>query len=101
GHRAGRLRLARTLRAGGAAPCVAAILAAARRHAGRCRVVVEAHRQRIALTMRLDDDAAAPGMSSRGGQDRGNAGRGAARPQRSREPEPAGAMAAAFAKLKR
>ncbi len=62
---------------------------------------VDVKRQRIALTMRLDDDAAAPGMSSRGGQDRGNAGRGAARPQRAREPEPAGAMAAAFAKLKR
>ncbi|AYQ38653.1 RNA-binding S1 domain-containing protein [Burkholderia aenigmatica] len=62
---------------------------------------VDVKRQRIALTMRLDDDAAAPGMQSRGGQDRGNAGRGAARPQRSREPEPAGAMAAAFAKLKR
>ncbi len=62
---------------------------------------VDVKRQRIALTMRLDDDAAAPGMSSRGAQDRGNAGRGAARPQRSREPEPAGAMAAAFAKLKR
>lgn len=62
---------------------------------------VDVKRQRIALTMRLDDDAAAPGMPSRGGQDRGNAGRGAARPQRSREPEPAGAMAAAFAKLKR
>ncbi|AZQ51298.1 Tex family protein [Burkholderia cenocepacia] len=62
---------------------------------------VDVKRQRIALTMRLDDDAAAPGMVPRGGQDRGNAGRGAARPQRSREPEPAGAMAAAFAKLKR
>ncbi|KVL15473.1 Tex family protein [Burkholderia sp. MSMB1826] len=62
---------------------------------------VDVKRQRIALTMRLDDDAAAPGTSSRGGQDRGNAGRGAARPQRTREPEPAGAMAAAFAKLKR
>lgn len=62
---------------------------------------VDVKRQRIALTMRLDDDAGAPGMSSRGGQDRGNTGRGAARPQRSREPEPAGAMAAAFAKLKR
>ncbi|WP_321907378.1 Tex family protein [Burkholderia cepacia] len=62
---------------------------------------VDVKRQRIALTMRLDDEAAAPGMPSRGGQDRGNAGRGAARPQRSREPEPAGAMAAAFAKLKR
>lgn len=62
---------------------------------------VDVKRQRIALTMRLDDEAAAPGMSSRGSQDRGNAGRGAARPQRSRESEPAGAMAAAFAKLKR
>ncbi|MBN3834621.1 Tex family protein [Burkholderia sp. Ac-20344] len=62
---------------------------------------VDVKRQRIALTMRLDDEAAAPGTSSRGSQDRGNAGRGAARPQRSREPEPAGAMAAAFAKLKR
>ncbi len=62
---------------------------------------VDVKRQRIALTMRLDDDAAAPGTAPRGGQDRGNAGRGAARPQRSREPEPAGAMAAAFAKLKR
>ncbi|NTZ10038.1 Tex family protein [Burkholderia metallica] len=62
---------------------------------------VDVKRQRIALTMRLDDDAAAPGLPSRGGQDRGNAGRGAVRPQRSREPEPAGAMAAAFAKLKR
>ncbi len=63
---------------------------------------VDVKRQRIALTMRLDDEAAAPGMAPRGGQDRGNAGRGgSARPQRSREPEPAGAMAAAFAKLKR
>lgn len=62
---------------------------------------VDVKRQRIALTMRLDDEAAAPGTPSRGGQDRGNAGRGAARSQRSREPEPAGAMAAAFAKLKR
>ncbi|RQZ17897.1 RNA-binding transcriptional accessory protein [Burkholderia sp. Bp9031] len=61
---------------------------------------VDVKRQRIALTMRLDDEAAAPGMAPRGGQDRGNAGRGTARPQRSREPEPAGAMAAAFAKLK-
>lgn len=63
---------------------------------------VDVKRQRIALTMRLDDEAAAPGMAPRGGQDRGSAGRGgSARPQRSREPEPAGAMAAAFAKLKR
>ncbi|KWA13881.1 Tex family protein [Burkholderia territorii] len=62
---------------------------------------VDVKRQRISLTMRLDDEAAAPGMAPRGVQDRGNAGRGAARVQRSREPEPAGAMAAAFAKLKR
>ncbi|RQS63697.1 Tex family protein [Burkholderia sp. Bp8984] len=63
---------------------------------------VDVKRQRIALTMRLDDEAAAPGMAPRGGQDRSSAGRGgSARPQRSREPEPAGAMAAAFAKLKR
>lgn len=61
---------------------------------------VDVKRQRISLTMRLDDDAAPGALSSRGGQDRGNAGRGAARPTRSREPEPAGAMAAAFAKLK-
>ncbi|MCR5898054.1 Tex family protein, partial [Burkholderia sp. HAN2018] len=38
---------------------------------------VDVKRQRIALTMRLDDEAAAPGTPSRGGQDRGNAGRGA------------------------
>ncbi|KVG67972.1 Tex family protein [Burkholderia pseudomultivorans] len=61
---------------------------------------VDVKRQRISLTMRLDDDAAPGALSARGGQDRGNAGRGAARPTRSREPEPAGAMAAAFAKLK-
>jgi uncharacterized protein len=62
---------------------------------------VDVKRQRIALTMRLDDDAAAAGASPRGGaqQDRGGAGRGARGP-RGREPEQAGAMAAAFAKLK-
>src|SRR5579863_1561377 len=66
---------------------------------------VDVKRQRIALTMRLDDDASA-GSSSRGGggtgaqQDRAGRPGGGARPQRSRDAEPAGAMAAAFAKLK-
>ncbi|MBU9149952.1 RNA-binding transcriptional accessory protein [Burkholderia multivorans] len=60
---------------------------------------VDVKRQRISLTMRLDDEAA-PGLSSRGAQERGTAARGGARPPRAREPEPAGAMAAAFAKLK-
>ncbi len=60
---------------------------------------VDVKQQRISLTMRLDDEAA-PGLSSRGTQERGNAARGGARPPRAREPEPAGAMAAAFAKLK-
>ncbi|MGF6509734.1 Tex family protein [Paraburkholderia sp. 32] len=70
---------------------------------------VDVKRQRIALTMRLDDEPGAAAARSGGGaqQDRGGsggsfnrdgAGRGA--PQRSREPEPGGAMAAAFAKLK-
>ena len=67
-------------------------------------------RQRISLTMRLDDDFAAAGApaagagSPRGGQDRRGGG-GSNRDVRGngkREPEPAGgAMAAAFAKLKR
>ncbi|WP_153100673.1 Tex family protein [Paraburkholderia hayleyella] len=65
---------------------------------------VDVKRQRIALTMRLDDDFA-PGAATRhGGNATGPAGRGAVRsPQpRGRQPEPAGgAMAAAFAKLKR
>ncbi|AIP63942.1 RNA-binding transcriptional accessory protein [Burkholderia thailandensis] len=60
---------------------------------------VDVKRQRISLTMRLDDDAAPSPAGNRGGAERG-AMRGGARPQRSREPEPAGAMAAAFAKLK-
>ncbi|PRE28495.1 RNA-binding transcriptional accessory protein [Burkholderia multivorans] len=60
---------------------------------------VDVKRQRISLTMRLDDEAA-PGLSSRGAQERGTAARGGPRPPRAREPEPAGAMAAAFAKLK-
>ncbi|CAG9235432.1 putative RNA-binding protein YhgF [Paraburkholderia sabiae] len=60
---------------------------------------VDVKRQRIALTMRMDDEfAAAPAR----GQERSGGG-GAARPQqqRSRGPEPVNAMAAAFAKLKR
>ncbi|MEQ5838829.1 RNA-binding transcriptional accessory protein [Paraburkholderia acidicola] len=66
---------------------------------------VDVKRQRIALTMRLDDDAAGSSAPRGGGQQDRGAGRsgGAGRPQqqRSREPEPAGgAMAAAFAKLK-
>jgi uncharacterized protein len=72
---------------------------------------VDAKRQRISLTMRLADEFGATGAaggaqrSGGGQQDRGasnrpgSSGRGA--PQRSREPEPSGAMAAAFAKLKR
>ncbi len=62
-------------------------------------------RQRIALTMHLDDDfaqasagGAGAGGSQRGGQqDRRSSGC----PRQRREPEPAGVMAAAFAKLKR
>ena len=69
---------------------------------------VDVKRQRIALTMRLDDDPASAGASrsgasavqsgnrdNRGGGNRDNRGG-----QRSRDAEPAGAMAAAFAKLK-
>jgi uncharacterized protein len=67
-------------------------------------------RQRISLTMRLDDDfapanaaAGAGAGAQRGAQDRRGGG-GSARDVRGnnrRETEPAGAMAAAFAKLKR
>ncbi|MDN7675937.1 Tex family protein [Burkholderia oklahomensis] len=60
---------------------------------------VDVKRQRISLTMRLDDDAAPSAAGSRGGAERGGM-RGGNRPSRAREPEPAGAMAAAFAKLK-
>jgi protein Tex len=65
-------------------------------------VEVDIKRQRIALTMRLADDAA---PAARGGarEERGASrpAGGARGPQRSREPEAAGgAMAAAFAKLK-
>ena len=70
---------------------------------------VDVKRQRISLTMRLADDFGAAGAASSaprsgGQQDRGASrpgGNGRGAPQRSREPEPAGAMAAAFAKLKR
>ncbi|HWJ04980.1 MAG TPA: hypothetical protein VNS57_04215, partial [Steroidobacteraceae bacterium] len=65
--------------------------------------------QRIALTMRLDD---VPGTQpsrnsgSGGGGSSGSGGQRDRRPQRdqrpaNREPQPMGAMAAAFAKLKR
>jgi len=58
-------------------------------------VEVDLPRQRIALTMRLTDDApAAPKMS---GVPMSNK----AKQQQSRQAEPAGAMASAFAKLKR
>lgn len=71
---------------------------------------VDVKRQRIALTMRMDDDPASAaqrsGGAGGGNRDRGdrndrggNANRGGG--QRSRDAEPAGAMAAAFAKLKR
>jgi uncharacterized protein len=67
---------------------------------------VDAKRQRIALTMRLDDEFAgssAPQQRSGGQtQDRsaGRSGVGRAQQRTSREPEPSGAIAAAFAKLK-
>jgi protein Tex len=67
---------------------------------------VDVKRQRIALTMRMDDEVGAASARSGGAQqDRGGAGRSGgggrgAPQQRSREPEPGGAMAAAFAKLK-
>jgi len=63
----------------------------------RVKVVeVDLPRQRIALTMRLTDDAAPAGMN-KGSVPMSNK----ARQQQARQPEPAGAMAAAFAKLKR
>ncbi|SOY58235.1 Tex family protein [Cupriavidus taiwanensis] len=62
---------------------------------------VDVKRNRIGLSMRLDDEpgqAVARAGSDRGGQRNGGGkGFGGGR----REPEPAGAMAAAFAKLKR
>ncbi|WP_031356412.1 Tex family protein [Caballeronia sordidicola] len=75
-------------------------------------VETDVKRQRIALTMRLDDDfaadGAAPQQQQRGAQDRrgGSGGGGSARDVRGnsggkREPEAGSAMAAAFAKLKK
>ncbi len=69
---------------------------------------VDVKRQRIALTMRLDDDPASAGTSRSGGSagqsgnrdNRGGGNRDNRNGQRSRDAEPAGAMAAAFAKLK-
>jgi uncharacterized protein len=58
---------------------------------------VDVKRQRIALTMRLADDAAPASRDERGAS---RPGGGSRAPQRTREAEPAGAMAAAFAKLK-
>ncbi|WP_321961641.1 Tex family protein [Paraburkholderia sp. J7] len=69
---------------------------------------VDVKRQRIALTMRLDDDPMSAGGSRSGGSagqpgnrdNRGGGNRDNRGGQRSRDAEPAGAMAAAFAKLK-
>src|ERR1700761_4874510 len=70
---------------------------------------VDVKRQRIALTMRMDDEVGAAGARSGGGaqQDRsGSAGRSGGggdcggQQQRAREREAGGALAAAFAKLK-
>jgi uncharacterized protein len=71
---------------------------------------VDIARKRIALTMRLNDDApptrslAAGGGSGGGGSGSGGKGnRGARKPNTGSTPEPSpgGAMAAAFAKLKK
>ncbi|WP_206952297.1 Tex family protein [Trinickia acidisoli] len=63
---------------------------------------VDVKRQRIALTMRLADDAAPASRDERGPSraSGGGAGGGSRGSQRPREPEAAGAMAAAFTKLK-
>jgi uncharacterized protein len=63
---------------------------------------VDVKRQRIALTMRLQDDVAAGDVSPspRDGHRDGGARGGAGRQPRNREPQPGSAMAAAFAKLK-
>lgn len=64
---------------------------------------VDVKRNRIGLSMRLDDEpgqaAARAGGGDRGGSQRNGGGKGFGGGRR--EPEPAGAMAAAFAKLKR
>ncbi|MGT2470639.1 Tex family protein [Paraburkholderia terrae] len=66
---------------------------------------VDVKRQRISLTMRMDDDVAAGAPQERSGGRPGSgsaSGAGAGRSQqRARGPEPVNAMAAAFAKLKR
>ncbi|WP_353189486.1 Tex family protein [Pandoraea pnomenusa] len=69
---------------------------------------VDPRRQRISLTMRLNDDLPVAGASDRpgssgGGARGGNGGghRGGSGGGRQREPETVNAMAAAFAKLKR
>ncbi|MHB9838632.1 Tex family protein [Paraburkholderia terrae] len=66
---------------------------------------VDVKRQRISLTMRMDDDVAAGAPQERSGGRSGSgsaSGAGAGRSQqRARGPEPVNAMAAAFAKLKR
>ena len=66
---------------------------------------VDIKRQRISLTMRMDDDVAAGAPQERSGGRSGSgsaSGAGAGRSQqRARGPEPVNAMAAAFAKLKR
>jgi uncharacterized protein len=61
---------------------------------------VDLKRKRIALTMRLNDSAPAPGAQPRQRGDREDAKR-LSQHQRQGERAPAGAMAAAFAKLKR
>ncbi|VVE38218.1 RNA-binding transcriptional accessory protein [Pandoraea cepalis] len=71
---------------------------------------VDPRRQRISLTMRLNDDLPVAGATDRpgssgGGARSGNGGNGGGQRggggQRQREPETVNAMAAAFAKLKR
>jgi len=67
---------------------------------------VDVKRQRIALTMRLDDVPGTQPSRNSGGGGGGSGGQRDRRPQRdqrpaNREPQPMGAMAAAFAKLKR
>ncbi len=58
---------------------------------------VDLPRNRIALTMRLNDELPAAGAKAGSGAPLSNK----ARQQQARQPEPAGAMAAAFARLKR
>jgi uncharacterized protein len=59
---------------------------------------VDLPRNRIALTMRLNDELPAAGARAGGGSAPLS---NKARQQQARQPEPAGAMAAAFARLKR